>query len=178
MIPDSLDFILRPVDEQQAEYAAAHQTSVTPAPSLRSGVADTDSSDADAVGAPASEVQTEQLVTVPANANTPAPRWSAVDDDTADLLSILSLDGSPIGLDEWPFFLSVLEKVASENGGLIDQNHTRPLLHGEVRPARIGAFFRRACREGRIRPEGYTETTNSESGNTGRPARSYRWLVA
>ena len=69
MIPDSLEFILRPVDDEQAEYAAAHQTTVpaevgeadagtvksSASPDLPQGGADTDSSDADAVGELASE---------------------------------------------------------------------------------------------------------------------------
>lgn len=69
MIPDSLDFILRPVADEQAEYAATHQTPApmtegeagfgagqTPAsPTVPLGEAGPHSSDADAVGAPASE---------------------------------------------------------------------------------------------------------------------------
>lgn len=102
------------------------------------------------------------------------PRWAPVDDETADLLSIIA-DSDPT-VDEWPFFLSVLEKVAAEHDGFIDQNVTRPLFHGSIRPARVGAFFNRAARRGLIRPDGHTTTTNSASGNGGKPARSYRYL--
>lgn len=104
------------------------------------------------------------------------PRWAPVDDDTADLLGILSLDGSPIGLDEWPFFLSVLEKVATENGGLIDQNLTRPMLRGQIRPARTGSFFHRAARMGLIRADGWNESDDREQRNVGKPIRVWRWL--
>lgn len=103
------------------------------------------------------------------------PAWAPIDDERADLLSLIADEG-PFPVDEWPFFLSVLQKVADENDGLIDQNHTRPLLHGQIRPARTGAFFSCAARQGLIRPDGYTTTNNSVSGNGGKPAMSYRWL--
>ena len=107
---------------------------------------------------------------------TTQPTFSPVDESTADLLSILSLDGSPIGLDEWPFFLSVLKQVAAENDGLIDQNITRPLLRGQIRPARVGAFFNRAARRGLIRAESWNNSNDREQRNTGKPTRVWRWL--
>ena len=105
-----------------------------------------------------------------------SPRWAPVDSATGDLLDLLAIDDS-LRADDWPFFLGVLKEAAAKNGGVIDQNHIRPRLHGEIRPARIGALYRRACREGLIRPnEGYTKTANSQSGNVGRPAKTYTWM--
>lgn len=109
---------------------------------------------------------------------TTQPTWSAVDNDTASLLDLLAEQhpATPQQAHEWKFFLSVLEDVASANGGLIDQNLTRPRFRTHVAAPRIGAFFNRAAREGLVRAEGYTETTRSPSGNGGKPAKSYRWL--
>lgn len=180
MIPDALDFILRPVDEQQAEYAVAStKTSATPALSPR-GVADTDSPAADVEGASASGAQTEQWVTVPSIANTPAPRWASVDDERGSFLDLLANEHPeiPSKAEEWETFVAVLKAVAAEHDGEIDQNETRPRLHGQVSPQRVGPMFRRARREGLIEVVDYTVTANSQSGNVGRPAPSYRWLGA
>ena len=150
-------------DAEPASTAPRPQVAAPASPTVPQGEAGPRSSDADAVGAPASE----------------GPRWAPVDSDTGDLLDLLAIDDS-LRADDWPFFLGVLKEAAAKNGGVIDQNHTRPRLHGEIRPARIGALYRRACREGLIRAnnEDYTKTANSQSGNVGRPAKTYTWLGA
>lgn len=106
------------------------------------------------------------------------PTWSAVDDNTADLLDLIAEQNpaTPQERDEYPIFLDVLRQVASANDGFIDQNRTRPILRGQIKHCRTGPFFHRACREGLIRAEGWTVTTRSPSGNGGKPARSYVWL--
>lgn len=203
MIPDALDFILRPANEEQAEYAAAHktpapaeegkaeagagQTSATPALSPR-GVADTDSSDADAVGAPASEVQTPAPGRVGNHGErsrktvdrAQGPRWSAVDDETADLLSLVANEhpAIPSEAEEWHRFTQALE-AASDLDGRIDPNFLRPLLRGSVAPNRIGAFTNRAKAEGLIAWDGEWVTSDDTEGrNSGKPCRVYRWLGA
>lgn len=166
MSKEATDLVLGLAAFEQAEYAEATARKTTPA--------------ADVEGASASGAQTEQWVTVPRIANTPAPQWAAADEATGDLLDLLANEhpAIPSKAEEWETFLAILKAVAAENEGVIDQNQTRPRLHGVVTAQRVGPMFRRACREGRIRPEGYTTTTNSTSGNGGKPAVAYRWLVA
>lgn len=107
-----------------------------------------------------------------------APTWSAVDDTAADLLTILAEQhpALPVTADEWDWFLRILREAATPTG-VIDQNEVRPKLRGKVRPARIGAFYRRACLEGRIRPEGWNTSDDLEQRNAGKPTRMYRWLL-
>lgn len=107
------------------------------------------------------------------------PTWSAVDHNTGDLLDLIAEQNpaTPTEVDEWQHFLKVLAKVATATGQ-IDQNAVRPLLAGEIKPQRIGAMYRRAVKEGRIVPAGWTTTDHSESGNTGRPCRAYRRIGA
>jgi hypothetical protein len=196
MIPDSLDFIRRGTNDEQAEYAAAHKTPApadageaeagagqTPAsPTVPLGEAGPHSFDADAVGAPASEVQTpaaehgqERCPSGPVRSAAWGPRWAPVDENTSDTLRLLAIDGV-IPVDEWPYFLSVLKKVAAENEGLIDQNITRPMLRGQIRPARVGSYFHRAARMGLIRADGWNESNDREQRNGGKPIRLWRYL--
>jgi hypothetical protein len=77
---------------------------------------------------------------------------------------------------EWDHFVAVLQKVAGEHGGVINQNFTRPLLRGEVKPNRVGAFFHRAARMDLIRAEGWNESNDLEQRNNGKPTRVWRWL--
>ena len=106
-----------------------------------------------------------------------APTWSAVED--GDLLDLIA-NTEAATLEpqrQWEHFLKVLAEVARPTG-LIDQNAARPLLAGEVSPSRIGAFYRRAALEGRIRAEDWNESSHVEQRNAGKPQRVYRWLVA
>lgn len=109
---------------------------------------------------------------------TTQPTWSAVDNDTASLLDLLAEQNPalPVTADEWEYFITVLEADAIVWGGFIDQNRTRPMLRGRVKPNRIGAYFHRAAREGLIRADGWTESNDTEGGNRGKPCRVYRWL--
>lgn len=105
------------------------------------------------------------------------PTWAPVSSDTADLLTILAEQhpALPITADEWDWFLHILREAAKETG-VIDQNDVRPQLRDKVRPARIGAFYRRACLQGLIRAEGWNESSDLEQRNAGKPTRTYRWL--
>lgn len=110
-----------------------------------------------------------------------APTWGALDEQTGDLLDLLSEEHPAIPEEDrqWEHFKKVLAEVAKATG-YIDQNAVRPLIHGEIKPQRIGALYRRARKEGLIRPveNQWTRTDYSEHGNTGRPAPVYRWLGA
>jgi hypothetical protein len=106
-----------------------------------------------------------------------APTWSAVED--GDLLDLIANTESALPEPErqWQHFLSVLAEAAKPTG-LIDQNAVRPLLAGEVSSSRVGAFYRRAALEGRIRVEGWNESSHVEQRNAGKPQKTYRWMAA
>lgn len=169
MSREATDFILRPVSDEQAEYAEAAARKNSPA--------------ADVEGASASGAQTPAAGLV-AGPPTTAPRpqenptWSPVDDSTGDLLDLLANEhpAIPSEADEWEHFKKVLAKVAAKNDGVIDQNQTRPLLRGEIAPRRVGAFFHRATKAGLIRAEGWTTSDDREGKNSGRPCKAYRWI--
>lgn len=101
------------------------------------------------------------------------PSWSAVDDETADLLTLVR-DGGHVSADhEWLAFLAALD--AAVDNGLIRPNDLRPRLRGKVAPRRIGAFTNRALKQGLIEYTGQWEVSDDREGrNAGRPARVMR----
>lgn len=160
MTPDSLDFILRPTNDEQAEYAAAHKLPAAPSP--------------------AAGRNSEEAVRKGSQAASSVPRWSAVDDDTSDLLTLVANQQSALPEPErqWEHFLSVMRQVARRDmwGLFIDQNDARELLRGEVSPNRIGAFYHRAARMGLIRRAGWNESDDRTSRNRGKPQNTWEWL--
>lgn len=108
---------------------------------------------------------------------TAQPQWSPVDAETGDLLSLLADDGTLHTEDEWEHFRRCLVVAARRGGGLIHPNALRPLLRGEVKPCRIGAFTNRALQQGLLSWTGEWEVSDDAHGkNSGKPARIYRWL--
>lgn len=106
-----------------------------------------------------------------------APTWSPVDDDTADLLSLVADTTHPSVDFEWSAFVGVLSATASLHDGRLDQNDYREQLRGVVAPRRIGAFVRKACTEGLIEVTDEWSVSSDKAGrNAGRPMRVYRWL--
>ena len=171
----------------QLEHAAkaATKTSASPARSLPQGEAEPDSFDVDAVGAPASEDSTSPVAfehsggTEAPLAPRPekSPRFEPVDSNTADLLTLLAEQNpaTPQEVREWDHFVATLREVAQATG-LIDQNAARPLLRGEIKPSRIGAFYRRAALAELICPVGTNSSDDLVQRNRGKPTRVYRWL--
>lgn len=105
-----------------------------------------------------------------------APTWSPVDDDTADLLTVLADDGRRCVEREWDTFVAALRDCATEGHGFIEPNRLRPRLRDQIKPQRIGAFVTRAKAEGLIAWEGGWQVSDDHEGrNSGRPARVYRW---
>lgn len=104
---------------------------------------------------------------------TTAPHWSPVEDDTADLLSLVADEGHPSVDYEWLIFTDALV-TSSLFDGVVSQNRMRPLIAGKIAPRRVGAFYSRACREGLIRATGEWETSDDTQGrNSGKPCRLY-----
>lgn len=105
---------------------------------------------------------------------TTSPTWSAVDDDTADLLTLVADEGHVSADTEWRTFTDAVIRVAHAHDGQVDQNHVRPLIRGQIAPKRIGSFWRRACCEGWLEADGWSISDDTEGRNAGRPMRTYR----
>lgn len=106
------------------------------------------------------------------------PRFANVDVSTADLLSLIAEDQSPIEVvaDEWDYYVTALRTVAAGRAGLIFPNDLRARVRGHVKPNRIGAFQRRALLEGIVEYTGDWQISNDlASRNRGRPMRVARW---
>lgn len=109
---------------------------------------------------------------------TTSPAFGPVDHNTGDLLDLIAEQNpaTPTEVDEWQHFKAVLAEVARATG-LIDQNAVRPLLRGEIKPQRIGAFYHRAAKAGLIAWTGqWCESDDIDGKNSGKPTRVYRYL--
>ncbi|MBU2693846.1 hypothetical protein [Pimelobacter sp. 30-1] len=107
------------------------------------------------------------------------PRWSSVDGDGADLLSLVADPAHPSTEFEWRAFVGVLAATASLHGGRLDQNDYREQLRGVVAPRRIGAFVHRAKAADLIaETDEWSVSTDTQGRNAGRPMRVYRWRGA
>lgn len=103
------------------------------------------------------------------------PQWSQVDDETADLLTLVRDEGHVSADHEWDTFVAALETVAIGPGGVIYPNEIRPLIRGKVAPRRIGAFTHRAISQGLVEYTGEWQISDDREGrNAGRPARVMR----
>ena len=106
------------------------------------------------------------------------PAWSPVDEEVADLLSLVAIGPMSTGAAdrEWDRFTQALE-AASDLTGTISPNFLRGLVRGNVAPRRIGAFTNRALSQGLIAYTGDWEVSDDTEGrNAGKPARVMRWL--
>ena len=111
---------------------------------------------------------------------TTQPTWSPVDDDTADLLSLVANDQThPRPQEEWEFFERALRFAGVADDGRINPNALRAIVRGHVAPRRIGAFTIRAKAEGLIVDTGeWVVSDDTEGRNAGRPCRVYRLVSA
>lgn len=106
-----------------------------------------------------------------------AVQWSAVDDDTADLLALVANDQMhPRPAEEWDVFVAALRQAADASGR-IDPNDLRPLVRDSIAPRRIGAFTNRALSSGLVAYTGEWVISNDNQGrNSGKPARVLQWI--
>jgi hypothetical protein len=106
------------------------------------------------------------------------PEWSPVEDETADLLSLVA-DGPMSGHAdrEWDLYVHALRFAATADNGTVHPNTLRCLVRDHVAPRRIGAYTNRALARGLIEATGEWEISDDTEGrNAGRPCRVYRWL--
>ena len=97
-----------------------------------------------------------------------------VDQDTADTLQLLNID--PSHRTDRQIILDAIETVAARSGGDVDPNELRAEVTGLVQPNVIGATISGLARSGHLEVIGWTTTTNSTTGNGGKPARVYRLI--
>jgi len=105
---------------------------------------------------------------------TAEPQWSPIDDDTADLLALVSAGSLALTAeDEWRHYLAALLKVA-DGTGLISQNDLRAHLT-PIAPARRGSFMCRAKGQRILIETGQFDVNDDvKSRNRGRPQRLVR----
>lgn len=72
--------------------------------------------------------------------------------------------------------------VAAERGGTVDPNAVRARLRSTVGPTLnprvVGGVYFGLVKQGRLVPSGWTTSTDSDGGNAGKPARTYRLVEA
>lgn len=102
------------------------------------------------------------------------PNWSAVDDATDSLLSLVADVDHPSADYEWDQYVAALS-VAADPFGTINPNTLRPLLRGVVAPRRVGAFANRALKLGLVEYTGeFVLSDDTEGRNCGKPSRVMR----
>lgn len=105
---------------------------------------------------------------------TSQPQWEAVDNEAADLLSLVADQGHPSADFEWRHFVLALSDAADADGR-VDPNALRGMVRGVVAPRRIGAFTHRARTSGLLVWVGeWVLSTDTQGRNAGRPIRAYR----
>lgn len=108
-----------------------------------------------------------------------APKWSQVDDETADLLVLVADVERVVGQADVMTFLEACRRDAMANDGLVSVNRVRKLMEQRnVEPHRYSSFWSRFT--GKDRPMRKTDEweicRGSASGNDGRPFPIRRWV--
>lgn len=107
------------------------------------------------------------------------PIWEAVDNEAAELLSLVADEGHRAAF-EWEEWCRCVRHVA-DRYGRVDPNAMREMVRGVVAPRRVGAFTHRALAFGLLEPcfnaDGdyeYVVSTDRKGRNAGKPIRCYR----
>ena len=95
---------------------------------------------------------------------TPSPAWT----------SPQSPDSSA---GEWPFFVSVIRKVARADG-TVHQGDVRPMIRGRIPAKHVGLLWKRARREGLVLEAGHERSDDELGKNAGRMEPYYRLSAA
>lgn len=105
------------------------------------------------------------------------PTFAPADDETADLLGLISADYvHQLDRDKVD---AAITQTARDNGGRIDANKVRALLvnergHLTVYPRLLSARYSVLARTGVIKADGWTTNTDTVGRNSGRPCRVWR----
>ena len=106
-----------------------------------------------------------------------APHAEPVDEQTASLLALI--DGDPIHAADRAVIVEAILRAAAENAGEVCPNRLRALLtddrgNSRVFPNVIGSVIFSLRKRGVLVEIGWRTTTDSKSGNSGKPARVHR----
>jgi len=110
---------------------------------------------------------------------TTQPTWAPIDDDTADLLSLVANPHSPIGADVPTLFLDACRRDAMAHDGEVSVNRVRALLvDADIQPRRYSSLWSQFTGRGRpmVKTGGWETCAGSSSGNDGRPFPKRRWV--
>lgn len=109
-----------------------------------------------------------------------APQWAPIDDDTADLLTLVADDGRLCVEAEWDLYVECLrwsQNCVAGGDSRINPNVLRGVIAGRIKPQRVGAFTHRALSAGLVEYTGqYVISTDTRGKNSGKPCRELRWV--
>lgn len=114
-----------------------------------------------------------------------APQWAPVDDDTADLLSVLADPHPIVGADVTDLFLAACRRAAMSCDGYVSVNVVRGILADEdIDPRRYSAMWAHFTGSGKPMVKAKDDSgaqmwetcEGSPSGNNGRPYPMRRWV--
>ena len=105
-----------------------------------------------------------------------APHFAPVDDDTADLLSLVAEDAG------YAEFLRICKHVADNNDGIVSVQKVRDLVRSqgiEFLPRTYSAYWSRSCRKGgpMVTTMQWDVCTDRAGKNSGKPQRLRRWVA-
>lgn len=107
---------------------------------------------------------------------TTQPQWSAMDDDTSDLLSLVADTYTEPARDACDVFLAACERDAESHDGEVSVNRVRLLVADQIEHHRFSAMWARFTGPGRpMVRDGWETCAGSSSGNNGKPYPRRRW---
>ena len=110
---------------------------------------------------------------------TTQPQWSPLDDETADLLSLVADPDRPVGRDAVAAFLAACEADAHNHGGEVSVNRVRArLVDADIPARRYSSLWAAFTGDGKpmVRTGQWESCSGSASGNDGRPYPKRRWV--
>jgi len=110
-----------------------------------------------------------------------APQFAPIDDETADLLSLVADLTSPVGADVPTLFLDACRRDAMAHDGEVSVNRVRALLvDADIQPRRYSSLWAAFTGRGKpmVKTGGWETCSGSSSHNDGRPFPIRRWVGA
>lgn len=105
------------------------------------------------------------------------PQWSPMDDDTADLLTLVADAYTEPGRAACDVFLDACRRDALANDGLVSVNRVRLLVAGQIEHHRFSGMWSRFTGPGRpMVRDGWETCEGSTTGNNGKPYPRRRWI--
>ncbi len=110
-----------------------------------------------------------------------APTWSALDEQTANLLDLIAADWRPFADADRNTIAGAIRDDARFHGGEVSQNRVRAALAAlpldrRPKPTRVGPVYRALCLMGELQATGWETSDDLHGRNSGKPCRSYAWV--